>query len=340
MKKFLKIFGIILTVIFGLAIIIGGLYYVSFFTNLWQKYPALLKAQVAYSRLEIKDYETFICHEDCMYEKEFYRQTIADYLVDKKVSNVLASNLKKDFFNENQPEKFREDLVKILKIIENKKKENKVNYEIKAPDFLADYLVLKDGDQNIKSVILDNFGDEDALAINALNSFSDKATNKNLSLEERIPAIDNLGYIVGKKLSNFDYSPVCSSLLGITEEKGSPKIRYAALNEMPYCLAIKGIYTKDIFNKFQALLFDEPNNNPLQGMLAHDLALYGDIDKNKTIEIMRRIYADNNLSKMAKEVSTGYLIENNLKGYIMPEITKEEDDLYASQIDDVWYFNK
>ena len=52
------------------------------------------------------------------------------------------------------------------------------------------------------------------------------------------------------------------------------------------------------------------------------------------------IYNDNNLGKLAKKAAGSFLNEYKIGEYKLPSITKEDENMYMTEEDELWYFYK
>jgi hypothetical protein len=123
------------------------------------------------THLEITDMENVICHEDCMYAKQTYRQIIADYLAKNGENSGVAGQVKAKSLDENENAQARQDLVIVLRMAEDEKVKNNPDYKIKAPQYLIDYLSSSSGDQNLKNLIITEFNADPSLSQGAVSSW-------------------------------------------------------------------------------------------------------------------------------------------------------------------------
>jgi hypothetical protein len=353
MKKTLKILAIILA---GLAVIFAALwflFYATFQSNLWTKYPEPLRTQMAITHLEITDMENLICHEDCMYAKQGYREIIAEYLVKNGENSEVAGQIKEKILDENEDKNTRQDLVRVLKMAEDIKVTKDSGYKIKAPQYLIDYLSELSGDQHLKDLMVSEFSSDPALAQGTVNSLLAKIKNTGLGIDVRIPAIENLASLASKDVPGtekstttgpipllkdvLDYPAICNAFMSAAEEKGDIKLRYAAVNSLP-CVKYKELYSVEIFNRLQNLLFNENNQSENQVQIVQSLDGYKIVDMAKTIEVVKKVWNDQNLSKFARYVASSFLTENAVSGYPSPKITDEEWQQNINIMDEVRYY--
>ena len=356
MKNLKKIGIIILVVLVLLAGLIWFWYYASFQSSLWQKFPEPFRTQMAMTQLEVMDAENLICHEDCMYEKQAYKQMIADYIISHGSDSVMAWGMEQKVLDEEVNFGMRQDSVLVLKMVEDAKKKNDPNYAIKAPQSLAAYLSAAGGNQKIKDLIVAEFGADKSLAFGAVTALMAKIKDTGLGLGERIPAIKNLASLASKKVPGtenstttgpipvlkdvIDYPAICNLLISVAEEKGDERLRYIAISSLFVCTDFKDYYSEDIFNRLQTLLFKEDNHPEIQGSLVYNFKKYYLIDKEKTILAMENIYQDKNLNKFTIDGAAGFLKEKGIVGYPEPIISDEEHNNYAQHMDEVQYYEK
>lgn len=354
MKKNLKIAIIILAVLVIIAGLFWFWYYASFQSNFWQKFPEPLRTQTAMSRLEVSNLENLICHEDCMYERQSYRQMMADYMVKNGPESTIGLGVSSKFADGEVDIATREDMVRVLKMVEEAKAKNDSSYKLKAPQYLIDYLSAPVSDANLKSLIISEFGTDPALAKGAVNSLMEKIKNTKLGINERIPAIKNLADLAGKKVAGtekltttgpipvlkdvLDYPAICNLLMSVAEEKGDIKLRYAAVDNLYACTDFKDYYSEDIFKRLQDLLFNEENHPETQGGLVYNLKNYYVIDKEKTIAAIEKIYRDKSLSLFTMDYAAGFLKEKGINGYPGPILSQEDHNNYAQHMDEVRYY--
>lgn len=289
-----------------------------------------------------------------MYEKQAYRQIVADYILKNGPKSLVGGGVEIKFSDEKADIHMREDMVRVLKMVEDAKVKNDPNYKIKAPQYLIDYLSAPVSDINLKDLIVSDFGDDPALAEGAASALLAKIKNTSLGIDERIPAIENLADLASKKVSGtekstttgpipvlkdvLNYPAICQALMSAAEEKGDIKLRYAAVDRMYACTDFKDYYSEDIFNRLQNLLFNEDNHPEIQGSITYNLEKYYPNDKEKTIAVMKKIYGDKNLNLFTIDGAAGFLKEKNVVGYPEPLITKEADNEYAQHMDEVQYY--
>ncbi len=354
MKKILKISAIILAPLAVIAAIAWFLYYATFQSNLWMKYPEPLKTQMALTHLEITDMENLICHEDCMYAKQDYRQIIADYLAKNGSNSTVAGQVKDKILDEHENAQARQDLVRALRMAEDEKVKNNANYQIKAPQYLIDYLSSAGGDQNLKDLIVSEFSADSGLAQGAVSALLVKIKNTSLGIDVRIPAIENLSSLISKDVPGtenstttgpipllagvLDYPSICNTLMSVAEEKGDIRLRYAAVDNFYVCTNYKADYSEDIFNRLQNLLFNEQNHPEIEGSLVYNLSKYYIVDKEKTIEVMKKVYNDKNFNVFTVDTASDFLGANEISGFPEVKITREEDAAYTQHMDEVQYY--
>jgi len=341
-----------------LAVIAGigwFLYYATFQSDLWEHYPEPVKTQMALTHLEITDMENLICHEDCMFQKQFYRQMIADYLAKNGANSAVAGQVKDKILDERENAQARQDLVMALRMAEDEKVKIDSRYQVKAPQYLIDYLSAAAGDQNLKNLIVTEFSSDPALAQGAVSSLLDKIKNTSLGIDIRIPAVENLSSLLNKDVPGtenstttgptpllkdvVDYPSICNTLMSVAEEKGDIRLRYAVINNLP-CTNYKNFYSIDIFDSLQNLLFNESNHPEIQTVIVQSLDGYEIVDKNKTIETIKKVYNDNGLSKFARYVASNYLKTEGLSGYPAPKISDQEWNDNINSADEVRYWVK
>jgi hypothetical protein len=353
MKKIIKILVIILASLAILACLAWFLYYATFQSDFWMKYPEPLRTQMALTHLELTDMDNLICHEDCMFAKQAYRQIIADYLAKNGENSTVFGQVKDKILDEQENIQTRQDLVIALKMAEDEKHKSDSTYQIKAPQFLIDYLSADGGDQNLKDLIVSEFSSDPSLAQGAVSALLEKIKNTSLGIDIRIPAIENLASLVSQDVPGtenstttgpipllknvLDYPTICNIFMSVAEEKGDIRLRYAAINNLP-CINYKEFYSEDIFNRLQNLLFNENNHTENQVQIVQSLDSYSFINRAQTIEIIKKVYNNLNLSKFARYVAASYLINNNIAGYTAPKISDSEWKQNINTMDEVRYY--
>jgi len=250
MKRALKIIGIVLFVFIIFAIGLGILYFVTFNTNLWLKYPNPLKTQITFVKLEFSSYNE-ICHEDCMLEQNILRKRIADYLI--KEPTVMPEQMKDYLFDNDVINNFKIQIVIIAREGEEIKKERNDDYEIKTPDYLIEYLNSTSGNLEIKRQIMANFSEQIELSANFLDDLFNIIKDGNGDVDQRITAMNDLRNIISEeeegnteleggpfpKYEHIKYKEICETLISIAENVKNNSLKQAAINAFSVCEKFK-----------------------------------------------------------------------------------------------------
>ncbi len=348
MKKCLKTCKIILITLGFLILIPCLFYFVTFKTNFWTKYPDWLKSGVALSRLEASHFDSPICHEGCIAEREAYKKIVGYYLENDQMPIELIVD---HVLEEELLESYRIDLLGVIRSYEEMKMEEDSGSQIKLPEAFVSYLKKEDGNMNVKRSIIDRFGEDTNGIDEYLISLISVIRDKNLSIDERIPTIWDLSNIieeeeVGSKekeggpfprFKNIDYRLICNLYMNVIEEKDNEKLRFEASEDLYYCIKFKEYYTEDIFNRLVNVLFEEDNHAEIQSELLYNIYLYKDINYEKTIDIVKKIYNKEEFNKFIKKEAAEYLTESGISGYPEPEISEEEWDKKIKNKEKIFY---
>ena len=310
MKKKLKIFGIIIAII---AIFFILIIYISFFTNLWRYYPNPFKTQTALSLLEMSVFSDPICHETCFAKRELYKDVISDYALKNK---DIKKQIENSILDQEVHYNFKQELVKILRLIaEKEKKQNKLD-KIIIPEFLFTYLNDKKGDGDVKKEIMSQFGD--AQDNRLLKNLYDIASNPNINKSERAEAINTIGNI-----GNADSVEFLMKM--IEDEKELYIIRFAAADKISVLIGDKKIkITKDLADRAIKIALNKNTNNYIAEEILDVAYYYDSVDKNYVIKIMQKVY-NSDVNKFVRNRSANILNGLTEKNkYKKPKITSDE----------------
>lgn len=341
MKRILKIIGIVLSVLIIFIIGMGMLYWITFNTNFWLKYPNPLKTQVAFVKLEFSSYDK-LCHEDCMFERNSLRKMIADYLV--KEPPAMSAQIKDYLFDNKVIDDFKRELIMAAREGEEIKKERNNDYEIKAPDYLVEYLNTANSSQEIRRCIMANFSTKIGLNADFTDGLFEVIQDENKSADERADAMFNLRSIISEeeegsaelengpfpKYRNIKYKEICETLISIAENTNDQYLKHEAIDNLYGCYKFKQYYTPELFSRLEEIFYQENIHAGVQDEILTALYIYEDINKEKVIELMKKIYNNESINKFLRSLAARNLKKMGISGY--PELDISFDDWNNSYI--------
>ncbi len=340
------LFLAIFFVISGIILFVGG-YYI-YTTSFWQKLPAGLRGQVAFTKLEVLSYEP-ICHENCMLEKGLYEDIVSQRLIDDPI--VMESQIE-DYLNMSEEKvtvQMKKDLIRIVKQAEETKKQKDPDYEMQMPEYLLDYLNDPQADINVKRQIMRSFDQQLGASSWLVNGLLDTIRDKNKSIDERIPAIWDLSNIASEakedgtpQYGNINYAELCQLFMDIIQDKEEDdRVRNAALTKMYACTKFPGNYTKDMFEKIKAIFEDKDEHLGIRDAALTRLSTYDDVSTSTTREYMDKVYNDKNEHPYLRlGVYNFFDYRDMVDNYKNIDMSVEQASEYSNKVGEVGYVRK
>jgi len=267
-------------------------------TNGWLILPSRLKAQVAFNKLGLSAYQEPICHENCFYERQFYKKIIAAGLKDQK----LAERIRQVITNDQENLNFRLELIATLKIFQNN-----------PPDYLVAYANNPDGELKIKEAIMNNFSiDYPEMVDNLVSQIRDS----NRREEERLSAL-----IV---LEGYGDDSLWSFYLGLLENDSSLKIKNQALTALGNLKDQNRYLTPELLERLKTVLLAPATDQYIRKSLIWFMADFLKTDEPAAVKILESVYSNEAFDKFSRYWAADILNQATANDYPAPAISEAE----------------
>ncbi len=287
--------------LFIIIILLSVFFILSSKTDIWLYYPAPMRAQTAFSRLQFScymlPYES-MCDLSCGYERELYQKVISDYLV--KGHPLMMKQIRQTIFDKESSLCFKKELISVLKKYVDKKKVQENNQQVKVPTFLVDYLKNPEKEPEVVEEIVAQFG-KDVQQKEIIDVFLQQALDKKTECFIREKAIDYLAAGLEE-----DAIPILKKI--ILENQNDPDNQWAAIVAAEnFALYHKNRKIIDWASRF---IQNNENNAFVSDALLGFLAYYVDNvpeEKDYIIKIFKRVYQNESLDIVVRHQAGVYL---------------------------------
>ena len=323
-KWFLIIIGLL-----GLFIILGFIcFYVSFFTDFWRIYPEPYRFQTAFYRLQKSCADLpygGMCKGHCGYQREEYRQEIADFL-NKDKADIASKQIKEGIFNKKDNDCFKIELIDALYLSQQKRQINDEQI-INPPGYLVDYLIgpgiERHGTNLVADEILGLYG-QSIFSGELSSRFLELINDPEASCQAKSLAIENLGRYGNSEVTR----PIFQKLI---EENKDPENLWIAYEAAQFVNIPK---TKDReFVKWCESIIWGDYNGYVKEKIIDVLNYYKNRvpeEKDYIISILKMTYSDESQDRFVRDNAASIiqysLGEESEKLYPNPEISDEEFD--------------
>lgn len=343
-KKIVKISLIILAVTIALFLFFE---FAVLRTTLWYKLPAYWKTQVAFIKLEELSMDKS-CREMCVLQRGSLDNIISDYMT--KNPGVFDEQIERYLKDDKTDIDFKSYLLGIVMSSEENRQEADSSYEIKIPEYLIEYLKDENNDPNIRAQILSTFSNHLGSLPWLITDLVEIIKDKNKSIDQRIPAIIDLGKLIVKseeegddfeqsqgrltpKYKDIDYPELAEMFLSIAEdEENNNQLRYESFGGLSSTLSFKDVYTNDIFERVLDVFENRDNHLGIRYESLGIIDFYGGLfNQEKTIQIMREIYLDKTEHKYLVYNAWAFFGRPDENKYREPEIDSSVYREYSSE---------
>jgi len=288
-----------LTMILGLSLllIILSIFYGMVYGKLWLKLPESIKAQVAINRLGLSSYNNPVCHETCFYERQLYKQIIAENLAVDKV-NLKVKNL---ILAEDNNLDFRLELLDVFSL----------RRDLKIPDYLEEYLT-SGSEPKVKDKIKEFFV-TDPVSVDELLLRFDTAS----SSADRVEILRLLQEKSDSALADFYWDLISTN--------PDLKIKSGALSALSNLLPSESYVTVDFLSKIKKTILAADTNRYLRKEVVMLLGSYLPVQEKTVTEILEELYNNQSaVDKFSRLFVVDILNRSSASSYTKPEISASE----------------
>lgn len=281
--------------LFIIIILLSVFFILSSKTDIWLYYPAPMRAQTAFSRLQFScymlPYES-MCDLSCGYERELYQKVISDYLV--KGHPLMMKQIRQTIFDKESSLCFKKELISVLKKYVDKKKVQENNQQVKVPTFLVDYLKNPEKEPEVVEEIVAQFG-KDVQQKEIIDVFLQQALDKKTECFIREKAIDYLAAGLEE-----DALPILKKI--ILENQNDPDNQWAAIVAAEnFYITHKDRQSVDWVAKF---ILDKNSNPYVSEALCGILWFYAKLfpeEQDYIMDILKKVYKDESLNLVLRD---------------------------------------
>jgi hypothetical protein len=290
---------------------IGGLFtllliawFIFWGTNSWVILPGKLKAQIAFNKLGVSVYQEPICHENCFYERQFYKKIIASGLKNQK----LAEHVQRTILDNQENLNFRLELIATLKI-----------FQATPPDYLVVYANSPQSELKIKEAIMNNFSiDYPEIVDDLVNQIRDASRKE----EERLNALI--------ALEGYGDDSLWSFYLGLLENDSSLKVKDQALAALSNLNDQDRYLTAELLERLKTILFSPTTDQYIRKSLVWFMADFLKTDEQAVVKILETIYRNETFDKFSRYWAADILNQATANSYPEPVISEVEWTDYQS----------